>query len=56
MNILVFGDFLLESVKVELVFNEILIDFTEKTMVFESAEPLNPADVDFFTKLGLFAH
>lgn len=54
--LLEFVDSLFEPVKVELVFDEILVNLAEEAVIFEAAEPLNPADVYIFAKLRLLAH
>ena len=54
--VLVFVDFFFESIEIELVFDEIFVNFAEEDMVFESAEPLNPSDVDVLAELRFLAH
>lgn len=54
--LLEFVDSLFEAVEVEFVFDEILVDFAEEAVIFKATEPLDPADVDIFAKLGLLAH
>jgi hypothetical protein len=49
--LLVFVDSLLESMEVELISNEILADFTEEVMIFDSTEPLNPSHIDVLAEL-----
>ena len=50
-KVLVFVDSFLESIEVELVFDEVLVDLTEEDVVLESAEPLDPSDVDILAEL-----
>ena len=40
-----------ESVEVELILDEVFVDFTEEDVIFEPAKPLNPADVDVLAEL-----
>ena len=49
--VLVFFNFFLESVQVELIFDELLIDLAKEDVVLQSAEPLDPADVHVLTEL-----
>jgi len=41
--ILVMIEPLFQTIKVEIVLDELLIDFAEKVMIFEITKPLNPA-------------
>lgn len=50
-RVLVFVNSFLESVEVELVFDEVLVYLTEEDVVFESAEPLDPSNVDILAEL-----
>ena len=50
-KVLVFVDSFLESIEVELVFDEVLVDLTEEDVVLESAEPLDPSNVDILAEL-----
>jgi len=36
-------EFLLDSIKIEIVTNKFVIDFTQKRMIFLVTKPLNPA-------------
>jgi hypothetical protein len=55
-GVLVLDGFLLEAVEVELVLDEVLVDFAEEDVVLEAAEPLDPADVDVLAELRLLTH
>lgn len=54
--LLEFVDSLFEPVEVELVFDEIFVDFTEEEVILEAAEPLDPAYINVFAEFRLFAH
>ena len=54
--VLVFVDFFFESIEIELVFDEIFINFTEEDMILKATEPLNPSNIDVFTELRFLAH
>lgn len=55
-GLLVFGHFLLETVKIELVFDEIFVDFAEEDVILEAAEPLDPSHINVFAELWLLTH
>lgn len=50
-EVLVFSDSIFKTVEVEVVFDEVIVDFAEEVMIFQSAEPLNPAHVDVLAEL-----
>jgi hypothetical protein len=52
----VLGDSFFESVEVELIFDEVFVDFAEEAVVFQSAEPLDPAHVHLLAELRLLTH
>jgi hypothetical protein len=49
-------DSLLESVEVEVVLDELLVDLAEEEVVLQPAEPLDPPHVDVLAELRLLAH
>jgi hypothetical protein len=49
-------DPLFESVEVELVLDEVLVDLAEEEVVLEAAEPLDPPHVDVLAELRFLAH
>ena len=56
IDLLIFNDSFLEAVKVELIFNEVFIDFAEEAVVLQAAEPLDPAYVCLLAEFRLFTH
>ena len=44
----VLGEVRLQAVQIELITNEILVDFAEELMTFQSTEPFDPAHLSSF--------
>ena len=55
-EVLVFGDLFFETVEVELVFDEVLVDLTEEQVILQPAEPLDPTNIDILTELRFLTH
>lgn len=55
-SILIFWNFLFQSMKVKLVLYEIFRHFAKEHMVIQPAEPLHPPYVDFLAEFWLFRH
>jgi hypothetical protein len=49
--VLVLGYFIFNAVQIELIGDEILVNFAEKYMIVQTAEPLDPPWLQVFTEL-----